>query len=150
MRISSQFAQESGREPTDLELSERTGLPLRKVRTLPSIPRQPISLEAPLTDEGDTRVGDLIGDQRGTSQLDEVSAKHLGHRLRHLLKTLTPREEEVLKLRFGVDRPDSLTLEEVGRAFAVSRERIRQIEAEALSKLRERAAAEELDSHLAS
>jgi len=147
-RARESFSQTCGREPTETELSERAGFAAEKVRAVSSIPKEPVSMDAPLGAEGERRLGDLVADPDASSVLDEISAKHVRHRIRHLLQTLSPREQEVLRLRFGIDRPDGLTLEQVGRRLSVSRERARQIEAEALSKLRRSSAAEDLDSHL--
>jgi RNA polymerase primary sigma factor len=148
-RVAQQFSQETGREPTAAELSQRTGLPLEKVDIAVTIPREPISLDAPLFEGSEGHLGDVIADVTCSSPMETLSAEQARVRLRRLFEVLTPREEEVIRLRFGIDRPESLTLEEVGRRFAVSRERIRQIEAEALSKLHQRAAGEKLDSLLA-
>jgi RNA polymerase primary sigma factor len=149
-RVAEQLSQRAGPEPTDAELARRSGLSLDKVRMLASIPPEPMSLDAPLFEGGDGRLADVIPDREGASPVDFVSATQAQVHLRQLLKTLTPREEEVIRLRFGIDRPEPLALEEVGRKFAVSRERIRQIEAGALDKLYQRAASERLDSLLSS
>jgi RNA polymerase primary sigma factor len=125
-------------------------LPAQRVRAVGAILPNPLSLDAPVHADGDIRVGDVIADATRTSPLDDLSAKELGGRLSSLLEELTPREREILRLRFGIERPDSLTLEEIADEMSLSRERIRQIEVEALAKLRERAADEELDLHLAS
>lgn len=148
-RVSEQFRQQTGRDPTAAELSQRTGLPLEKVDIAVTIPPEPISLDAPLFEGGEGRLADVIPDGAASSPIDTLSSEQARVRLRRLLETLTPREEEVIRLRFGIDRPETLTLEEVGRKFAVSRERIRQVEAEALGKLHQRAASEKLDSLLA-
>ncbi len=147
-RAAQEFSQQTGREPTEAELSLRTGLSREKVGMLATIPREPKSLDAPIWEDGEGRLGDQIPD-RESSPVDAISAKQAQARLRLLLKTLTPREEEVIRLRFGIDCPEPLALEEVGQKFALSRERIRQIEAEALGKLHRRAANEQLDSLLA-
>jgi RNA polymerase primary sigma factor len=148
-RVAQEFSQSCGRDPTEKELCDRLGVPAEKLRTLASIPKEPASLDAELGPDGDRRIGDLVADPNGISVLDEISAKHVRARLARMLEILSPREQEVLRLRFGLDRREVLTLEEVGQRFSVSRERIRQIEGEALSKLRRQAAAEDLGSHLA-
>jgi RNA polymerase primary sigma factor len=149
-RIARDFWQESGREPTAAELSQLAGVSEDKIRDVTSLPLEPVSLETPFSPDNDTRLGELIADPVGTSILDELSLKHVRHRLQRLLGTLGPREREILRLRFGIDGSEPLTLQEIAQSFSLSRERIRQIEVEALAKLRGRAAAEDLDSHLAS
>jgi RNA polymerase primary sigma factor len=149
-RLARDFRAESGREPTPAELSERAGVTEDKVLLLASLPAEPVSLETPIGADNDTRLGELIADPAGTSIVDELSLKHVRGRLEQLLGTLSTREEEILRLRFGTDGADPLTLQEIANSLSLSRERIRQIEVAALSKLRERAAAEDLGSHLAS
>jgi RNA polymerase primary sigma factor len=135
-RTSRSLLQEYGREATPEELSESTGLPLDKVRAVLRIAREPISLETPVGAEGEASVGEFIADD-GTHSPDDAYAKMRFHeQTRQLLKTLTPREEKILRLRFGIDEPRDHTLEEVGESFALTRERIRQIETKALRKLR--------------
>jgi RNA polymerase primary sigma factor len=147
-RAAQQFSQRNGREPTELELSTRTGLSPEKVGVVLSIPREPMSLEAPLWEDGDRRLADLIPDRDASSPIDDISGKQAQQRLRRLIESLAPREAEVIRLRFGIDCPEPLTLEEVGRKYRLSRERVRQIESEALGKLHRRAASEKLDSLL--
>lgn len=146
-RFARELRQENGREPTEEELSHRARIPEDEVRRVSSIPLEPVSLDAPVGSDNDIRLGDLVPDSSATSAIDEISSKTVAHRLRHLLTTLPRREEEVLRLRFGLDRQDPLTLTEIGGKLSLSRERIRQLEARALSKLREQAANEGLDSH---
>lgn len=147
-RAAEAFSLEQGRSPTEVELSLRAKVPLDKVRSILSIPKEPVSMDAPVGFESEKRIGDFVADQDAISVLERIASKHMEGRIRHLLKTLSPREEEVLRLRFGIDRPDSLTLQEVGQRLSLSRERIRQIEANALSKLRGNAESEDLDLHL--
>jgi RNA polymerase primary sigma factor len=125
-------------------------VPLAKVRSLATMPKEPLSIEMPKGHEGELRLGDLIAEPRSTSALDEVARHDLGRRLRALLGRLSARDAEVLKLRFGIDRPDCLTLNEIGERLSLSRERIRQIEVEALAKLRGAATVEDLRSLLVS
>lgn len=140
----------SGRVPTERELSDQTGVPAEKLRAVSSLPTEPVSLEASLGPDSDRRLADIVEDPQTMSALDETSSKQLRERLEHLLGTLPPREREVLKLRFGIDHAEALSLADVGRRLSLSRERIRQIEAEALSKLHRRATEAELDSYLSS
>jgi RNA polymerase sigma factor (sigma-70 family) len=147
-RIARELAQESGHDPTASELSERSGMSEDDVRRLGAIPLEPVSLDAPASPVNDTRLGDLIADAGTTSAIDAISAKESARRIRHLLTTLPSREKELLRLRFGIDGHDTLTLAEIGGRLSLSRERVRQLEARALTKLREQAATEELDSHL--
>jgi RNA polymerase primary sigma factor len=149
-RAARQFAQESGREPTEAELAERSGLPQAVVGKLASVPREPMSLDAPLRHDGESRLADVIPDRVGESPIEAISSRQAQLRLRRLLKKLTPREQEVIRLRFGIDRGEPLQLAEVGRKFALSRERIRQIEAEALDKLLLHASREQLHALLTS
>jgi RNA polymerase primary sigma factor len=114
-----EFAQEHGREPTEKELSLRTGVPLDKIARIFSVPKEPVSMNAPLGPESDGRVEDMVADHRAASPLEEIAMKHLQSRLRKLLGALTSREQEVLRLRFGLDRPEGLTLEEVADAEAL-------------------------------
>jgi RNA polymerase primary sigma factor len=148
--VARSFVHEHGRDPTDAELARAAGVPVSKVRTLATMPKEPLSMDLPQTDEGELRLGDLIAEPGNTSALDELSRRELERRLRALLGRLSSRDAEVLKLRFGIDRPDCLTLNEIGERLSLSRERIRQIEVEALAKLRGPAAAEDLRSLLVS
>ena len=135
-RTSRSLVQELGREPTAEEIGERMDLPAYKVRKIMKIAQEPISLETPIGEEEDSHLGDFIEDKNAVSPIDSVVFSNLRDQTRNVLKTLTPREELVLKMRFGVGDGSEHTLEEVGRSFNVTRERIRQIESKALRKLR--------------
>ena len=135
-RTSRSLVQELGREPTAEEIGERMDLPAYKVRKIMKIAQEPISLETPIGEEEDSHLGDFIEDKNAVSPIDSVVFSNLRDQTRKVLKTLTPREELVLKMRFGVGDGSEHTLEEVGRSFNVTRERIRQIESKALRKLR--------------
>jgi RNA polymerase primary sigma factor len=135
-RTSRSLVQELGREPTAEEIGERMDLPASKVRKIMKIAQEPISLETPIGEEEDSHLGDFIEDKNASSPIDSVIFGNLKDQTRKVLKTLTPREELVLKMRFGVGDGSEHTLEEVGRSFNVTRERIRQIESKALRKLR--------------
>ncbi|MBQ9113566.1 MAG: RNA polymerase sigma factor RpoD [Clostridia bacterium] len=135
-RVQRVLLQELGREPTPSELAEKMGVTEEKVREIQKIAQDPISLEKPIGEEEDSHLGDFIEDEKTVTPTDDVAAKMLKEQLLHVLDTLTPREEKVLRLRYGIDDGKSRTLEEVGKEFNVTRERIRQIEAKALRKLR--------------
>jgi RNA polymerase primary sigma factor len=135
-RTSRSLVQELGREPTAEEIGERMDLPASKVRKIMKIAQEPISLETPIGEEEDSHLGDFIEDKNAVSPIDSVIFTNLKDSTRNVLKSLTPREELVLKMRFGVGEGAEHTLEEVGRSFNVTRERIRQIESKALRKLR--------------
>ena len=135
-RTSRSLVQELGREPTAEEIGERMDLPASKVRKIMKIAQEPISLETPIGEEEDSHLGDFIEDKNAVSPIESVIFTNLRDQTRKVLKTLTPREELVLKMRFGVGDGSEHTLEEVGRSFNVTRERIRQIESKALRKLR--------------
>ncbi|HNU82771.1 MAG TPA: sigma-70 family RNA polymerase sigma factor, partial [Thermoanaerobaculia bacterium] len=135
-RTSRSLVQELGREPTAEEIGERMDLPASKVRRIMKIAQEPISLETPIGEEEDSHLGDFIEDKSAISPLEQVIATNLREQTGRVLKTLTPREELVLRMRFGVGDGSEHTLEEVGRSFNVTRERIRQIESKALRKLR--------------
>ena len=135
-RISRQMLQEMGREPTPEEIAEKMELPLDKVRKVLKIAKEPISLETPIGEEEDSHLGDFIEDKSVVSPAEAVINMNLAEQTRKVLKTLTPREEKVLRMRFGIGEKSDHTLEEVGQDFEVTRERIRQIEAKALRKLR--------------
>jgi RNA polymerase primary sigma factor len=130
------FVQETGREPTEVELAARTSLPIDRVQRVSRIVQEPISLETPVGEDGDGLLGDLVADPRAVSPIDAVANSHLRMQTERMLATLSPREERVLRMRFGIGERTDLTLEEVGQHFAVTRERIRQIEAKAIRKLR--------------
>ncbi len=136
VRTSRILVQEFGREPTTEEIAERMEFPVSKVRKIRKIAQMPISLETPIGEEDDTHLGDLIEDHTAVSPTEAVIDSMLKEQTESVLKTLTPREEEIIKLRFGLRDGRERTLEEVGRRFSVTRERIRQIEAKALCKLR--------------
>jgi RNA polymerase primary sigma factor len=135
-RTSRELLQELGREGTPEEIGERLEMPVEKVRDIQKLSRDPISLETPVGSEEDAHLGDFIEDVKAESPAEAVLSRDLGDQLEKLLATLTPREEKVLRMRFGVGRATDHTLEEVGEDFSVTRERIRQIEAQALRKLR--------------
>ncbi len=136
IRTSRALVQEIGREPTPEEIAKKMGIPVMKVRKVLKIAQEPISLETPIGEEEDSHLGDFIEDRNVTSPVDAVIQLNLKEQTQKVLKTLSPREEMVLKMRFGVGDGSEHTLEEVGQSFAVTRERIRQIESKALRKLR--------------
>ena len=134
--ISKRLLQDLGREPTAEEIARRMDMPASKVRKIMKIAQEPISLETPIGEEEDSHLGDFIEDRQVVSPAEAVINLNLREQTESVLKTLTPREEKVIKMRFGVGDGSEHTLEEVGQSFAVTRERIRQIEAKALRKLR--------------
>ncbi len=136
IRTSRQLVQELGREPSAEEIAKRLDVPIDKVRKTKQIAQQPISLETPIGEEEDSHLGEFIEDKSSVSPSDAAISISLQEQTESLLKTLTPREEKVIKMRFGLEDGSEHTLEEVGHSFAVTRERIRQIEAKALRKLR--------------
>jgi len=136
IRTSRYLVQEHGREPTPEEIAEKMEFPLEKVRKVLKIAKEPISLETPIGEEEDSHLGDFIEDKKVVSPGDAIVNFNLSEQTRKVLRTLTPREEKVLRMRFGIGEKADHTLEEVGRDFSVTRERIRQIEAKALRKLR--------------
>jgi len=136
IRTSRQLVQELGREPTSEEIAKRMDIPVAKVRKVLKIAQEPISLETPIGEEEDSHLGDFIEDRGVVSPADAVINVNLKEQTAHVLRTLTAREEKVIKMRFGLEDGSEHTLEEVGQSFAVTRERIRQIEAKALRKLR--------------
>jgi RNA polymerase primary sigma factor len=136
IRTSRQLVQELGREPSSEEIGKRMEIPVAKVRKILKIAQEPISLETPIGEEEDSHLGDFIEDKAVVSPSDAVINLNLKEQTSSVLKSLTPREEKVIKMRFGLDDGSEHTLEEVGQSFAVTRERIRQIEAKALRKLR--------------
>ncbi|RMF43127.1 MAG: RNA polymerase sigma factor RpoD [Deltaproteobacteria bacterium] len=146
IRTSRQLVQEMGREPTPEEIAERMELPLEKVRRVLKIAKEPISLETPIGEEEDSSLGDFIEDKGVVSPLEAVIKSNLADSTSKVLATLTPREEKVLRMRFGIGEKSDHTLEEVGQDFQVTRERIRQIEAKALRKLRHPSRAKRLKS----
>ncbi|ACH40686.1 RNA polymerase sigma-70 factor RpoD [Citrifermentans bemidjiense Bem] len=146
IRTSRQLVQEIGREPSPEEIAERMALPLDKVRKVLKIAKEPISLETPIGEEEDSHLGDFIEDKGVVSPLEAVIKANLSEQTSRVLSTLTPREEKVLRMRFGIGEKSDHTLEEVGQDFEVTRERIRQIEAKALRKLRHPSRAKKLKS----
>ncbi len=147
-RISRQMLQEMGREATPEELAERMELPEDKVRRVMKISKEPISMETPIGEDDDSSLGDFIEDQGAVSPLDSATNASLSEIVREILSTLTPREAKVLMMRFGIGMNTDHTLEEVGKQFDVTRERIRQIEAKALRKLRHPSRSEKLRSFI--
>lgn len=136
IRVSRQLLQELGREPTPEEVAEKMDMTPEKVREIMKIAQEPVSLETPIGEEDDSHLGDFIEDQEALAPSDAAAYELLKEQLEDVLDTLTDREENVLRLRFGLDDGRTRTLEEVGKVFGVTRERIRQIEAKALRKLR--------------
>ena len=136
VRTSRQMLHEIGREPTPEELSEKLAMPLEKVRKVLKIAKEPISLETPIGDEEDSHLGDFIEDRNAVLPIDAAIQSNLRETTTRVLASLTPREERVLRMRFGIGMNTDHTLEEVGQQFSVTRERIRQIEAKALRKLK--------------
>jgi RNA polymerase primary sigma factor len=137
IRTSRQLVQQLGREPTSAEIAKRMDIPAAKVRKVLKIMQIPISLETPIGEEGDSHLSDFIENRTTVSPAEAVITLNLKEQTAHVLHTLTPREEKIMKMRFGLEDGSERTLEEVGRFFAVTRERIRQIEAKALRKLRQ-------------
>ncbi|MBW1681217.1 MAG: RNA polymerase sigma factor RpoD [Deltaproteobacteria bacterium] len=146
IRTSRYLVQEHGREPTPEEIAEKMEFPLEKVRKVLKIAKEPISLETPIGEEEDSHLGDFIEDKKVMSPADAIISYNLSEQTRKVLTTLTPREEKVLRMRFGIGEKADHTLEEVGRDFDVTRERIRQIEAKALRKLRHPSRSKKLKS----
>ncbi len=147
-RISRQMIQEMGREPTPEELAERMEMPEDKVRKVLKIAKEPISMETPIGDDEDSHLGDFIEDQQAISPVESATMENLREATQNMLSGLTAREAKVLRMRFGIDMNTDHTLEEVGKQFDVTRERIRQIEAKALRKLRHPTRSEKLRSFL--
>ena len=135
-KVSSQLLHENGHEPSAEEIAERLDMPVDKVREIMRVAQEPVSLETPIGEEEDSHLGDFIPDEGASEPSEAASFTLLKEQLMDVLSTLTPREEKVLKLRFGIEDGRTRTLEEVGKEFNVTRERIRQIEAKALRKLR--------------
>jgi len=146
VRTSRQLVQSLGREPTSAEIAQQMDIPEAKVRRVRKFMRVPISLETPIGEDGDSHLGDLIEDRAQVSPADAVINANLKERTAHVLRTLSAREEKIIKMRFGIEDGSERTLEEVGRSFDVTRERIRQIEAKALRKLRHSSRSSELKS----
>ena len=148
VRTSRQILSERGREPTPEELAKKLSMPLDRVRKVLKISKEPVSLETPVGDEEDSSLGDFIEDQNALQPLDASIRSNLGESTTKILATLTPREERVLRMRFGIGMNTDHTLEEVGLQFSVTRERIRQIEAKALRKLKHPSRSKHLKSFL--
>ncbi|HHU33093.1 MAG: RNA polymerase sigma factor RpoD [Zhaonellaceae bacterium] len=148
IRISRQLLQELGRDPLPEEIAKEMEIPVERVREIMKIAQEPVSLETPIGEEEDSHLGDFIEDEDAPAPAEAASFMLLKEQLEEVLDTLTPREEKVLRLRFGLDDGRSRTLEEVGQEFGVTRERIRQIEAKALRKLRHPSRSKKLKDYL--
>jgi RNA polymerase primary sigma factor len=148
IRITRQLVQELGREPTPEEIAAQMDISVERVREIQKISQEPVSLETPIGEEEDSHLGDFIEDQDAPAPAEAASFRLLKEQLEEVLETLTPREEKVLRLRFGLDDGRARTLEEVGHVFGVTRERIRQIEAKALRKLRHPSRSKKLKDYL--
>jgi RNA polymerase primary sigma factor len=148
IRVSRQLLQELGREPTPEEIATQMGIPVERVRDIMKIAQEPVSLETPIGEEEDSHLGDFIEDQEAPAPAEAASFLLLKEQLEEVLETLSPREKRVLRLRFGLDDGRARTLEEVGQVFGVTRERIRQIEAKALRKLRHPSRSKKLKDYL--
>ncbi len=150
IRTSRYLVQELGREPTPEEIAKKMELPIEQVRKVLKIAKEPLSLETPIGDDGDSSLGDFIEDKNALSPADAAISANLAEQTRKVLKTLTPREEKVVRLRFGIGEKSDHTLEEVGQDFEVTRERIRQIEAKALRKLQHPSRSKQLKAFIES
>jgi RNA polymerase primary sigma factor len=148
VRVSRRLLQELGREPTDQEIGDEMGISAEKVREIVKVSQDPVSLETPIGEEEDSHLGDFVEDKEATSPSDAASLTMLRTEVEDILDTLTPRERRVLQLRFGLIDGHQRTLEEVGKRFGVTRERIRQIEAKALRKLRHPSRSKKLKDYL--
>ena len=148
IRVSRQLLQELGREPSPEEIANHMDISVDRVREIMKIAQEPVSLETPIGEEEDSHLGDFIEDQDAPAPAEAASFRLLKEQLEEVLETLTPREEKVLRLRFGLDDGRARTLEEVGQEFGVTRERIRQIEAKALRKLRHPSRSKKLKDYL--
>jgi RNA polymerase primary sigma factor len=147
-RVRRTLAQQSGREPTPEELASRVGMPLDRVQDIQRLAGEPVSLDTPIGEDEDARLGDLIEDRNAVRPFDVAANADLRTAAAQILAGLSPREERILRMRFGIGTGRDHTLEEVGRTFGVTRERIRQIEAKALQKLKEAASRRELRSFI--
>jgi RNA polymerase primary sigma factor len=145
LRVTRFLVQRLGREPRPEDIAEQMEMPLDNVQKALKIVQQPISLETPIGDEEESSIGDFVEDKLTASPVEAAIQGNLGEQTRKVLATLTPREEQILRMRFGIGLKSDCTLEEVGKQFAVTRERIRQIEAEALRKLRQTERSRSLD-----
>jgi RNA polymerase primary sigma factor len=148
VRTSRQMLSEIGREPTPEELAKKLHMPLEKIRKTLKIAKEPLSTEMPMGDEGDSHLGDLIEDKNAVLPIDVAIQSNLRETTTRMLASLTPREERIVRMRFGIGMNSDHTLEEVGQQFSVTRERIRQIEAKALRKLKHPSRSRELRSFL--
>ena len=148
VRTQRQLVQELGHEPTSEEIAKRMDISVDKVRKIKKVAQQPISLETPIGEEEDSHLGDFLEDKTAVSPSDTATYLSLVEQISSVLKTLTPREEQIIKMRFGFEDGNEHTLEQVGQTFAVTRERIRQIEAKALRKLRHPARSNRLRAFL--
>ena len=148
VRVSRQLLQELGREPTPEEIAEKMDIPVERVREIIKISQEPVSLETPIGEEEDSHLGDFIQDDNVPVPAEQAAFTLLKEQLHEVLGTLTEREQKVLRLRFGLDDGRARTLEEVGKEFNVTRERIRQIEAKALRKLRHPSRSRKLKDYL--
>ncbi|MCJ7547626.1 MAG: sigma-70 family RNA polymerase sigma factor, partial [Deltaproteobacteria bacterium] len=148
IRTSRYLIQELGREPNPEEIANKMEFPLEKVRKVLKIAKEPISLETPIGEDEDSHLGDFIEDKKAVQPGEAIIAKNLVEQLQKVLATLTPREEKVLRMRFGIGEKYDHTLEEVGQDFSVTRERIRQIEAKSLRKLRHPSRSKQLKSFI--
>ena len=148
LRTRRQIFSEIGREPTPEELAKKLHMPLEKVHKILKIAKEPLSMEMPIGDEGDSHLGDLIEDKNAVLPIDAAIQSNLRETTTRVLASLTPREERIVRMRFGLGMNSDHTLEEVGQQFSVTRERIRQIEAKALRKLKHPIRSRELRSFL--
>ena len=148
LRTSRYLVQQLGREPSPEEIATQMEVPADKVRKVLKIVKEPVSLETPIGDDEESSLGDFVEDRQTLSPVDAAMALSLEEQTRKVLATLTPREEQILRMRFGIDEKTDYTLEEVGQRFAVTRERIRQIEAKALRKLRNPTRAKSLEAFI--
>ena len=148
LQISRQMLHEIGREPTPEELAEKLGMSLERVRKVLEIAREPLSLDMPIGEEEDSRLSDFVEDDNAVTPLDSAVQTNLREATAQALARLTPREERIMRMRFGIGMESNHTLEEVGNQFSVTRERIRQIEAKALRKLRHPQRSDKLRSFL--
>ena len=147
-KVQSQLLHQNGHEPSADEIAAEIDMPVDKVREIMRVAQEPVSLETPIGEEEDSHLGDFIPDNEAPAPADAASHTMLREQLSDVLSTLTPREEKVLRLRFGLEDGRSRTLEEVGKEFNVTRERIRQIEAKALRKLRHPSRSRKLKDYL--
>ncbi|MCL2121502.1 MAG: sigma-70 family RNA polymerase sigma factor, partial [Clostridiales bacterium] len=148
IRVNRQLLQELGRDPSPEEIAEEMDIPVERVREIQKIAQEPVSLETPIGEEEDSHLGDFIEDDDAPAPAEAASFLLLKEQLEEVLRTLAPREEKVLRLRFGLDDGRARTLEEVGQEFGVTRERIRQIEAKALRKLKHPSRSRKLKDYL--